>query len=280
MKNFLAVFDGYKMSGTNIEYAIQLAKGANAHLTGVFLDDFFYRSYNVYKVLTTYENYENVLKNLDVKDSKRRDDAVQRFQQACEKANISFAIHRDKNIAIQELKHESMFADLIIINENETFTRYKEKPPTRFMKDLLGDVQCPVLVVPSTFKAIDKLVLLYDGRPSSLYAVKMFSYLFGNLQDLPVEVYTVKENHPATLGVPENKLMRKFINRHFPNAKYTIVKGSAEEMIVEHLKNYKENELVILGAYQRSEMSRWFKNSMADILMKELDTPLFIAHNK
>ena len=108
----------------------------------------------------------------------------------------------------------------------------------------------------------------------------MFSYLFGNLQDLPVEVYTVKEQYPATNGVPDNKLMRKFINRQFPNAKYTIVKGSAETQIVKHLKNYKQNELVILGAYQRGEMSRWFKTSMADILMKELDTPLFIAHNR
>lgn len=135
-------------------------------------------------------------------------------------------------------------------------------------------------MVPSTFKAIDKLVLLYDGRPSSLYAVKMFSYLFGNLQDLPVEVYTVKEKHLSTLGVPDNKLMRKFIDRQFAKTKYTIVKGSAEEKIVEHLKNYKENELVIVGAYQRNELSRWFKNSMADILMKELDTPLFNVHNK
>jgi len=27
-------------------------------------------------------------------------------------------------------------------------------------------------------------------------------------------------------------------------------------------------------------LSRWFKTSMADTLIKELDTPLFIAHNK
>lgn len=33
-------------------------------------------------------------------------------------------------------------------------------------------------------------------------------------------------------------------------------------------------------SYRRSEISRWFKTSMADILMKELDAPLFIAHNK
>ena len=280
MKKFLAVFDGYKMSKSTMEFAIQLTKAADAHLVGVFLDEFIYRNYNVYKILTTYENYEAVMKGLDTKDKKKRDEAAQQFQKACEKATIHFSIHRDKSIAIQELKHESMFADLIIINEYETFTKYKEQPPTRFIRDLLSDVQCPVLVVPAAFKPIDKIVLLYDGRPSALYAVKMFSYLFGNLQDLPVEVYTAKDHYMASLRVPDNKLMREFIKRHFPKATYSITKGNAEEQITGYLRNHKENELVVLGAYQRSEPSRWFKTSMADILMKELDTPLFIAHNK
>jgi len=74
--------------------------------------------------------------------------------------------------------------------------------------------------------------------------------------------------------------MREFIKRHFPKANYIVVKGGVEEQITGHLRNHKENELVVLGAYRRSELSRWFKTSMADTLMKELDTPLFIAHNK
>lgn len=280
MKKFLAAFDGYKFSKSTMDYAIQLTQAANAHLVGVFLDDFIYRTYNAYKVMTTYKNYDAVMKELDAKDKKKRDEAVLMFQKACGRTGISFSIHRDKSIALQELKHESMFADLIIINEHEKFTKYKEQPPTRFMKDLLGDVQCPVLVVPAAFKRIDKIVLLYDGRPSALYAVKMFSYLFGNLQDLPVEVYTAKEYYSASLRIPDNKLMREFIKRHFPKATYSITKGNAEEQITGYLRNHKENELVVLGAYRRSELSRWFKISMADILMKELDMPLFIAHTK
>lgn len=278
MKKFLAVFDGYKMSKSTLDYTIQLTQAANAHLAGVFLDEFLYRTYKVSKVIKTYEDYEAIMKKLDEKDKVKRDEAVMQFQKACEKAKITFSIHRDKSIALQELKHESMFADLIIINEYETFTKYKEEPPTRFMKDLLGDVQCPVLVVPNAFKPVDKIVLLYDGGPSALYAVKMFSYLFGNFQDLPVEVYTVNDQM-ENLRLPDNKLMREFIKRHFPKATYSVAKGNAEELILGYLRNRKENELVVLGAYRRSELSRWFKTSMADTLMKELDTPLFIAHN-
>jgi nucleotide-binding universal stress UspA family protein len=280
MKKYLAVFDGYKFSTSTMHYAIQLTRISSAHLVGVFLDEFIYRSYSAYKVMTSYKNYDSVIKELDEKDKKKRDAAVLNFQTACEKSGINFSVHRDKSIALQELKHESMFADLIFINEYETFTKYKEEPPTRFIKELLNDAQCPVLVVPKTFKPVDKIVLLYDGAPSSVYAVKIFSYLFGNLEGLPVEVYTVKEEPKANLHLPDNKLMKEFIKRHFPKAVFMVAKGDAEEQIHAYLQNDKENELVVLGAYRRSEMSRWFKVSMADILMKQLNVPLFIAHNK
>lgn len=280
MKKFLAVFDGYKMSKSTIEYSIQLSQKAQAHLVGVFLDEFFYHSYSFYNIISTQKNYQKVFKNLDAKDARKRDEAVQQFQKACEKAKINFSIHRDKKFALLELKHESMFADLVIINEHDTFTRGKEKLPTAFIKDLLIGVQCPVLLVPWNFKPIDKIVLLYDGRPSSLYAIKMFSYLFGTVDELPVIVYTVNEDDMANLRLPENKLMREFIKRHFPKAEYKIEKGNSEERIVGFMKNSGENELVVLGAYQRSEVSRWFKTSMADILMKELNSPLFIAHSR
>lgn len=280
MKKFLAVFDGYKMSESSVRYAIQLTKSVNAHLVGIFLDEFIYHSYSVYEVMTTYKDYEEVLEKLDARDAKKREEAALEFQRICEKAGVQFSIHKDKNIAIQELKHESMFADLIIINESETFTKYKEPLPTRFIKDLLGDVQCPVLVVPSVFKPIDKIICLYDGAPAALHAIKMFSYILDNPQKLPVEVFTVKEKKQQGLHVPDNKLMREFIKRHFPKATFTVIKGDAEMEISNYLRNHPENELVVLGAYQRSELSRWFKMSMADVLMKELNMPLFIAHNK
>lgn len=279
MKKILSVFDGYKLSRSTIEYSIQLARSLNAHLVGVFLDETIYHSYPVAKVLKSGPRSSEILKQLDEKDKRKRDEAASRFQQACNKAGIPFSVHRDKNIALRDLKHESMFADLVIINKHETFTRFREEPPTRFIKDLLGDVQCPVLVVPAQFLEIDKILLLYDGRPSSLFAIRQYSYLFGGLTDYPVEVLTVKDHYMPNLHVPDNKLMREFIKRHFPKATFTVIKGDPEEEILQYLEGHRENELVVLGAYRRSEVSRWFKSSMADKLMQDTDTPLFIAHS-
>lgn len=280
MKKYLAVIDGFRFSKSTVNYGIQLAKLAEAHLVGVFLDEFIYNTFDLNRIYKTYEDPEKVIRELEKKDRQKRDNAVRRFQQACSKAGVHYSIHRDKKIALQELKHESMFADLVIINKQETFTRYREKTPTRFIKNLLADVQCPVLIVPSTFVAIDKIVLLYDGKPSSLFALKMFSYLLEPLKQLPIEIFTVNDYLTANLHLPDTKLMHEFGGRHFPKARYTVVTGNAETEILGHLRNHKENELIVLGAYQRSDLSRLFKVSMADVLMKELDLPLFIAHTK
>jgi hypothetical protein len=139
-------------------------------------------------------------------------------------------------------------------------------------------VQCPVLLVPQKYKPIEKIILLYDGEPSSVQAIKMFSYLLPQLKVIETEVICV--NAPTnTLHLPDNKLMKEFMKRHFPKAKFTVIKGWAEEEIIKSLKKTTENTLVVLGAYRRGNISRLFRQSMADILMKEVKFPLFIAHN-
>src|SRR5664279_2202797 len=98
MKKFLVVFDGYKMSESSMNYAIQLTQFENAHLVGVFLDEIIYHTYSVYKVMTNTSDYQKKLEELDEKDQKKRDDAVLSFRKACELAKINFSIHRDTNI--------------------------------------------------------------------------------------------------------------------------------------------------------------------------------------
>ena len=67
---------------------------------------------------------------------------------------------------------------------------------------------------------------------------------------------------------------------YFPDAEYTFLKGAPEETILAFLEQQDEEVLVVLGAYRRSRVSRWFKPSMADTLMSKLKLPMFIAHNK
>jgi hypothetical protein len=279
MKKIIAAFDGLKYSQSTKAYAIDLANQTETHLTGVFMDDFTYTSYKIYELITQEGILESKLRKLETKDNATRNAAAADFEKACRQQGLEHTIHHDRKIAIQELKQESIYADMLIIDSKETLTHYAEKLPTRFVRDILEDAQCPVLVVPQKYKPVKKIILLYDGEPSSVHAIKMFSYLLPNFKQLQTEVVSVNPED-STLHMTDNKLMKEFMKRHYPKAKYTVMKGTAEAKIVKYLKQQPVNSLVVLGAYRRGTVSRWFRESMADVLMKEVQFPLFVAHNK
>lgn len=280
MYKFLAAFDGLKFSESTKQYAIQLAKQGSAHLVGVFLEDFTYHSYKVYDLIRE-EGMQSGSrqKHLERKDAELRLNAVENFELASREAGVEHSVHRDRNIALGELLHESKYADLLIIDSTETLTHYPEKCPTRFLRDLLFNTQCPVLVVPHRFKPIDKIIFLYDGEPSSMYAIKMFSYSMNAFKNTKTEVLSVNSGDQS-LHLADNRLMKEFMKRHFPQVAYTVLNGSPEIEIVDYLRKSKDNLLVVLGAYSRGTVSRWFRSSMADVLMKDLKLPLYIAHSK
>jgi len=279
MKKIIAAFDGLKYSESTRDYALQITKQNEAQLVGVFLDDPTYTSYKIYELIVKESATEKVLNEYETKDKITRRLSSDDFEKKCEQEGIEYKVHHDQSLAINDLKRETIYADMLVIDSKETLTHYNEKLPTRFIRDLLGDVQCPVIIVHGKYKPLKKIILLYDGEPSSMHAIKMFSYLLPQMKLLKTEVLSVKPGNEFT-SLQDSKLLKEFMDRHFPKAKYTELNGWAEDEIVKYMKKEKENTLLVLGAYRRSTVSRWFRESMADILMKETKFPLFIAHNK
>lgn len=280
MKKIIAGFDGLKYRESTLKYALELARHSDSNVAGVFLEDHTYHSYRFADVADEEGAWsDKVLKEMNQMDQESRDQSVKHFEESCQKADVEYMVHRDRNIALHELVHESIYSDLLIIENRESFNRYEESVPTVFMQELLMDVQCPVLVVPDFYSNIEKVVILYDGEPSSVYAVKMFSYLIPSLRNKKVEVLTVKNKKEPPI-VPDKRMIREFMKMHYPQAEFIVVHGDPEAEIIKYLQMQQDNIMVVLGAYRRSRVSRWFRPSMADALMADLKMPLFIAHNK
>jgi hypothetical protein len=277
MKKISAAFDGLKFSESTLSYAIKLAEISKAMLSGVFLESFLYHGYKMHDIVGAHGISEIKMKHLLEKDTKTRLKSSAIFEQACKNAGIKYSVHHDESFALQELVKESVYSDLLLISADETLRQATEKRPTHFIRELLSQTQCPVLIVPDEYKEVEKVVLLYDGKPPSVYAIKMFYYMMPWLQNKETEVVSVTDPKDM-IDLPDQNLVKEFIKCHYPSAAYTLLKGDAETEIVSYLKIGKPNSLVVSGAYQRGQVSRWFKTSMADRLMSEINMPLFIAH--
>ena len=279
MIKIVAVFDGLKFSEATLHHSLLISKKQGAHLVGLFLEDFTYHSFSKYKALAKERMTEKEISVLEGQDADLRKFSRDRFSEACKSAGIEFSLHKEDNVAFPSLIHESIYADLVIIDQKESFTPYEEDKPTQFIRDFLAATECPVLLVREA-EDVQAASLLFDGSPNAVFAIKQFSYVVKSIPHVPVEVITVKDSD-ENLHLPDNKLMKQFMKRHFPHATFTILKGNVPEAeIIEKLKAENGKSLVVLGAYKRGFVSRWFKESLADALMRNISNPLFIAHSK
>jgi nucleotide-binding universal stress UspA family protein len=279
MKKISAVFDGLKFSNSTLTYAIKLAESSKAMLSGVFLEPFLYNSSQLDELSGSHVLSPEKLQQLIEKDKAARLASTNIFELACKDAQIEYSVHRDPSFSIPEVLKESIYSDLLLVSASETFSNKPEQLPTSFIRELLAGAECPVIVVPTTYQEIEKVVLLYDGKPPSVYAIKMFNYMMPWLKSKATEVVTVAASQDSVAQLPDETLVKEFIACHYPEATYTLLQGDPEEALLAYLKNGSKGSLVVLGAYQRSGVSRWFKTSMADRLMQEVNSPLFIAHH-
>jgi nucleotide-binding universal stress UspA family protein len=277
MKKIIAAFDGLRFSESTLEYSVYLAKQYNAHIVGVFLQESTRVGYAVYATLVQDAGPgRTIFDEIEMADRKATEEAIARFEEGCKLGKVNYSVHRDKRSAFEELMHESIFADLLVIDAWETFSYIESGLPGWFIKNILHHVHCPVLVVPKKFHPLHRLVLLYDGSPSSVHAIRMFNYIIPEMNRLETKLVSAVED-ASSMHLPDNKLLKEWMKRHFPEVTYQVLKGYAKEIIA-MLKAEEPGVLVVAGAYHRSNVSMWFHKSLADLLIKDVKVPVFISH--
>jgi hypothetical protein len=260
-----------------MEYAVFLAQQSHASLSGLFLTESTRLSFAVYETLIEQSStVDSILDEIDKDDEENMQKSVRIFESRCQQANISYSLHIDKKNAANELMYETMFADLLVMDANETFSYLETSTPGGFVKTILCNSSCPVIAVPEKFMSIKETALLYDGSASSVHSIKMFDYTLPDMKQMKTKLYYAKGKKGFSY-LPDNNLLKEWMKNHYPKAQYKILKGNERE-IIHTLAAENPRILIVTGSYNRSNLSMWFHKSLADQLMNQLNTPLFLAH--
>lgn len=164
----------------------------------------------------------------------------------------------------------------MIVDGGESFNIYEKKNPSFLIRDLITEVSCPLLVIGKEYLPYKKIVFLYDGSTTCMYALKLFGYILPFLNNLKMEILSVNPAN-GSLHIHDNKLFKEFMKRHHPKADYKVLKGLPEIEIPGYLKKESSNTLVILGAKKRNSISKLFWQSMTDNLLRETTLSLFVV---
>jgi nucleotide-binding universal stress UspA family protein len=272
MKKILLVLDGNHFS----EGAFRMATFLNEHeqvlVTGVFLQAIDYRDIIGYSgmageaqvTLSPLETEENlIIRNMRY------------FENRCLHAGLEFRSHRDTDMfALQELQTETRFADLLILSGELFYENIGKEQPNDYLKKILRQTECPILLVPEDYTLPNKVVLAYDGKPDSVFAIKQFTYLFPHFYHWETTLITI-EDEDVPLHYQE--LIEELAAKHFSNLTLEVISSVSERSFLKSI-NDKSETMLVAGAFGRSELSNLFKKSFLSEIIQQHKIPVFVAH--
>src|SRR5687768_2950532 len=154
MEKIIVVIDGQEMNMASVDFACYIARVISSRLTGVFLENPSLEEMPAMKIVHGMPYVETTLAS-DLPDYKQRCEAIEKnkaqFREACKSRGVNCYIHRDTGIPEKEIIQESRFADLIIIDTETTFGEKSEIKPSYFVKKVLAEAECPVLIAPQNY---------------------------------------------------------------------------------------------------------------------------------
>lgn len=272
MKKILLVFDGSHFSEGAFRMACFIHEIEPLMLTGIFLQPIDYRDIVGY---TGVGNGSPITITPFQTDTTAIQKNVARFESKCQHAGIDFRTHVDTDLfALEELQKETRFADLMILSSELFYENIGKDQPNEYLKKVLRQTECPILLVPEQYKLPNKLLIAYDGKPDSVFAIKQFTYLFPLLNNWETKLITLEEEDE---DLPHQALIEEFAAKHFSNLTLEVVATETAASFANWMSE-QDDYLLVAGAYGRSELSNLFKKSFLSEVIEQHKTPIFIAH--
>jgi nucleotide-binding universal stress UspA family protein len=225
-------------------------------------------------VLADFLPYQSEL--LTEEDEKKAE-VISKFERSAKDTCIRYEICNNYKMTIQEVVKQSTYADLLILSYRIFYNFSSNKPDTTLLYQILKGSKCPVLIMPQGMDRIDNIILTYDGKESSVFAIKAFSNLFASqMKDKIVSILTVTPS--AEEEIKNEKLLLDMSKQHFNNVGIQLLEGHNISKEINKFASGQKNPLVVMGAYGRSHISNLLIPSVARNILKTSRIPLFIAH--
>ena len=277
MEKIVIAVDALEPNPSAFDFACYLGHLTKSKITAIFLENLLNDVRPVEKDLqgraVMFWNREDAAENNARRA--RIEQNITTFKDQCLDKGVCFNIHRDRGLPAPDLIKESRFADVLVMDAGTSFNKRFEDSPTGFVRDILRKAECPVIIAPAHFEELNEIIFAYNGSASAVFAMKQFTYLFPQLQDKKITILQV--NNTGEWQDPDKHKFKEWLQDHYTNLHFEAVKGKTDSGLFDLLFTRK-NMFLVMGAYGRNALSRFFIRSLADPLIGSITQPIFIAH--
>ena len=213
---------------------------------------------------------------IDEDDTEMMEKNIIQFEKRCQSNGIDYRVHKGfTDYALPDLEKESIYADLLIIGTEIFFENLGTQSPNSYLEDALHTIKCAAVLVPEKFDFPESIVLAYDGRNESVFAIKQFAYLFPELCNKEVLLVYASEDEDADF--PDKIEMEELVARHFSNLTLCKLDINPRKFFSTWISE-KKSALLVSGSYKRSGVSQIFKRSFIKDVIAQHELPIFISH--
>lgn len=260
MKKIVAALDPMDNPWPVITFATHFAKndGASLHLVFLTLPEDVDYNYPFPNDLSAAEDFSD-RQNITDSNAQLIEDNIRLFKQECESSQIIFI--SEKNISVEELIKKTEDADILVADEG-----------TGFLKKVLSHIHCPALIAGEDHLP-EKVVLMFNNSDNSKFAIESYLSLLTQFQNLPTYLFSINPDDEK-----ENENYLNNLKSSFADISLNVLHGNEEKQMENFMSGMSGNILVIMGAFGRNEISRFFHKSLANSVMKEKRISLFVAH--
>lgn len=210
-------------------------------------------------------------------EDEKKAEVVAKFEKNARDTCIRYEISNNFKMTIHEVVKQSTYADLLILSYSIFYNYSSRKPDTTILYQILKGSKCPVLIMPQGMENIENIIFTYDGKESSVFAIKAFSNLFAShMANKIVSILTVTPS--VDEEIKNEKLLLDMTKQQFNNVGIQLLEGNNISKEIIKFASAQNNPLVVMGAYGRSHISNLLIPSVARSILKTSRIPLFIAH--
>lgn len=280
MKRILLLAGTADLKSQTLDFATYIARLGKSKLEGVFLESDSIAAEPALKTLGGQMYVEEI--TTANTDTHVQDEVLHKnialFEDRCTSRDTTCA-HSKGYRSVDDIIDQTRYADLLITDPAVTANGDKAAP-SKFVIELLEKAECPVLISPDNFAPIDEVIIAFDGSRSSMFAIKQFYYHLPELASATVRILHVADGNDVEYQNAKAAL-DKLLKAHDLKVEYTEVKGSARDELYKYLLEQRnmEGKLFVTGAFGRNHLSTLFRPHTADLVLKAVDVPVFIAHD-
>jgi nucleotide-binding universal stress UspA family protein len=284
IRSLLVCTDGSPCGKVAVRYARHWAERMNLHVTVLFVEDLrltqgplmtgYYGPVGMAPSVAYPAFYDDLVHSVKQQARRVMDEAREAFEGTS--LNISYEVH--EGIVRDVILEKARSVDLLCLGRQGEHGEWESGELGSTLQKVLRRSQRPVLVTPSEFRPLGRLLMAYDGSNHANRALRAACDLASEA-GLPMIVLTVapdardRPRYDAILD-EARKLVAPYDGTH---AEFVADVEADPENVITRLSQERQCDLIVMGAYGQSRIREWLLGSTTAGVLASSPLPVLLV---